>query len=236
MSAPSQSNLEGALLSALPAVFKDGAGEVTSEQAEWVRALTEAMSSAWTDWQDGIIGGGLNVKGTGTPVWKGTGDGGGLSENTVMEWTSSPSFGKTQELTELDAALAGEVKKRFTTWVASYSFTGASYKGTSTATSSSSGTFDAEAIGTEAISDIGSGTPPSDVKPDVLTTLDGKGWRPGKAEAKIDQWLGAFDTMLQEQFQVWLGQTVWVDNTVRGPSASGTGSGSGTSKSDGALA
>jgi len=235
MPAPTQSDLEDALIEALPAVFKDDAGTVTGEQAEWTSALTQAMHEAWTDWQDAITGGGLTVSGSGTPTWTGTGEGGSLSEGTAMEWASSPSFGKTQELTELKGALAEEVKQRFATWVGDYSFSGASYEGTSTATSSSSGTFDATAVGTEVLSAIGSGTQPSAVKSDVLSSLEGKGWKPGKEEAKIGQWLGAFDAMLSGQFQAWLGQTKWIDNTVQGPSAAGSGSGTGTSNNDGGL-
>jgi len=234
MAAPSPQDLKGELVSALPGVFKP----ITSEQDQWLDDLTNAISAAWDDWEAGIEGGGLNVSGSGLSNWTGTGTGGSLTETTVMSWDTGISFASpTQELNELDEALAVEVEKRFTNWVASFSFDkGATYTGTCTATSQSSGTFTASPPGTEVLGQVGSGDQPTDVRPAVEATLKGYGWQPGNQYAEIGGWLSAFDTMIQNNFATWVGDTTWNDNVVTGPGASGTCSGSAVSNpSDGML-
>ena len=232
MSAPTASALRSEFLAALDGLFKDDSGSVTSEQDEWLDALTSALSSAWQDWEDNISGGALTVSGSGLGTWTGTGDGGSLSEGVALDWTAQPSFGRTGDLAELDDALGDHTADRFATWAGDYSFSGASYEGTSTATSSSSGTFEATPVGTEVLANIGSGTAPSAVKGDVLSTLDGQGWNTGADQAEIDTWLAAYDAMIQNQFDEWLAGVTWNDNFVSGAAASGTGSGSATSNPD----
>jgi len=240
MAAPSQQALKDEFLAALDPLFKDGSGNVTPEQDEWLSALTQAISTAWQDWQDAISGGGLIVSGSGLGTWAGTGSGGGLTEGQALGWTAQPSFGRTSRLTELDDALVQFTADRFAMWVESYSFSGASYEGTSTATSNSPGTFDATAVG-EPLALIGSGTTPSAIEGDVIAQLKSKGWQPEKTDGdgtripKIHEWLDAYDAMLQDRFAWWLENTLWIDNTVQGPSAAGDGAGTGTSNMDGAL-
>jgi len=241
MPAPSQQALKNEFLAALDPLFFDGGGSVTAEQDEWLTALTQAIHDAWSDWEAGIGGGGLTVSGSGIGTWTGTGDGGSLMEGSTLDWTAQPSFGRTSRLAELDDALASAAADRFTTWVGDYSFAGATYTGSSTATSTSAGTFTATAVGSEVLANIGSGTTPDAVKADVITELEGQGWQPDKTDGhgnripKIREWLDAFDAMLQTQFDEWLAATVWVDNSVTGEAASGTGSGASTSFMDGAV-
>jgi len=230
MPAPPQSAIYKAIKDALPSAFRP----ITAEQDEWIDALAAEIHGGWADWQNGIEGGGLEVCGSGLGTWTGTGEGGNLAQNSPILW-SNPKPGWTTEISELNQFLLVHTRKEFSEWTAAYSFDGASYEGTSTATQNSSGTFDAEAIGTEAIGDVGSGEFPSAIRPDVVADLKGAGWFPDEPVAEIKGWLNAYDNMLLGQFQSWLDNTLWIDNTVQGPSAAGDGSGCGTSNNDGAL-
>jgi hypothetical protein len=214
--------------------------DLTAEQDEWLSALSEAMSSAWADWQAGIVGGSLSVTGSGLETWTGTGSGGELTENTPMEWDSSPAFGRSPELKTLDDALSARVGDRFATWAGSYTFTSTPWQGTTTATQNSSGEFDA-IVGDIALSDAGSGDNPQSVKDDVLADLNGAGWDPGATDPDgnrvplIIEWLEAFDIMLESKFLDWLQATQYTANTCQGPSSAGDGSGTGISNQDGLL-
>jgi hypothetical protein len=236
--APSATALKDEFTAHLDAGFFNP--NLTAEQDEWLSALTEAMSSAWADWQGSIVGSGLTVTGSGLGTWTGTGSGGGLTEGTPMKWDSSPAFGLSPELTTLDDSLSAHVKDRFTTWVGTYTFTSTSWVGTTTATQNSSGTFDATVIDI-ALSDAGSGDNPQSVKDDVLADLNGAGWDPGATDpngnrvALIIEWLEAFDGMLENKFEDWLQGTQYTANTCQGPSSAGDGSGTGTSNQDGLL-
>jgi hypothetical protein len=232
MPAPSQPAIYNSIKGNLPGVFKNPS--ITAQQDDWLNALAGKISGAWSDWQNGIEGGGLEVCGSGLGTWTGTGEGGDLTEGPKMEW-GNPKPGWPTEVKELNDALVRYTKPEFNDWVSAYSFDSASYEGTTTATSNSSGTFDAEAVGTEDIATIGSGDPPAPIQPSVVSDLKAAGWRPDKSVAKIKEWIGAYDDMIQEQFQLWLDSTLWIDNTVQGPSAAGSGSGCGTSNNDGAL-
>ena len=232
MPAPPQPAIYTALKGNLPPVFKNPT--ITAEQDAWLQALSSELNGAWSDWQGGIVGGGLEVCGSGLSTWTGTGTGGSLTENGTLGWPNpKPSW--SPEIDTLNGFLVAQTKAEFSEWVSAYSFDAAAYEGTTTATPDKAGTFDATALGTEAIGDVGSGEFPAPIQPDVTAALQGAGWYPNRSVAKIIEWLDAYDDMIQGRFQWWLDNTLWVDNTVQGPSAAGTGSGCGTSNNDGAL-
>ena len=215
---PTSAEIKAEIISDLDSYFKNPTN-ITTQLDAYIEAITDGIASAWSTWQSNVGYSGDSVSGAGLGIWTGTGGGG--SFDTTISITITDPYLTTWSTAAIDAIQNGWESK-FNTWVGGYSFAGSvTWTGTSTATESKVGTFDADAV--ELLSTYG--TAPTGVATDIKGRMVGFDFPNAKSGLFID----AIGSALETKFNSWAGATS-VDVNVTGVAAAGTGNGTGTSQ------
>lgn len=219
----------------------------------FINAVGNEITTQWSNWIKSMKWGGLKVhgfgkmplpSGFGTSEWTGTGDNGKLTADpyriSVDTILNSVIFAphRTPATVKLLNDLNTVLGQKFDAWVSSYTFANVPYKGTTTATDSYSGVFDATNI-TANLFTLGHGDNPSGIQSAweaMLTSLPQPVFRIDHPLCRVRNLTNAVSSVVEQQFiQFFLVNTVGLNNTVSGASKAYSGEGTDTSKNDGTI-
>lgn len=201
---------------------------------QFLHAFCDDFSRAWQLWNDAMMGGLNIVQGQGIGAWVGTGQGGVLIQLAPMSFTIEWPY-RPHRFVEWEQSVVQALQERFTLFASTYRFILVNYPGTTTATPITPGTFTVQRNAPIAIQVAGQGVNPSPIKEEVLSSLEGKGWRPRHYLSNQSAILDAIDGAVAELWEWYLNNTLFMNNSATGPSAAVTGFGENTSLNDGKL-
>jgi hypothetical protein len=225
MSVPSSNSLLSEIKKNLDSSMKKKDGSITDELEKMLRDVCDNIANQWDDWAGSVKFGGSTVVGLGVGAWAGAGTGGSFSK--TIEINIPPTF-DTDGSNKLAKYLSGNITDAFNQWINSYTFAGIAYSGTSTATPTSPGTFNAQ--NAPAPLTTGIATKFSTLASAVESQL---GFEGGSIISKL---LKAIETGLMTKFEEWRSSSMITSNTVSGTAVVTTGSGTGSSSNDGVIA
>ena len=221
----SSASLLSAIKLALTARMKMNNGDTTSETTKLLQDISNEIATKWKDWASSVTFGGVTVSGAGVGTWVGTGSGGVFSKTITI---NIPYTYDTEGSKKMIDSLNARITAAFNEWINSFTFSGVSFNGTSTATPSSPGTFNAINIPTS-LSLAGTttkfGTLANDIKGDLNFEKD----------SIADDLFIAIQNTVKDQFDSWRNESNITNNSVTGTAASGAGTGSGNSLNDGVI-
>lgn len=226
--------LKTAIISELGLNFKysgdeipKGESNITQDLDDYLAYICEAVIQAWSNWQSAVKFGGAAVTGAGLGIWTGSGAGGTF--NTAFSLSITPKFGTADETT-LTTAIQNRIKDAFNEWINSFTMAGDAFTGTSTATQSSPGVFNA-INAPILLSSRGTTTKFTSMADDVMGDLTGF----DLSNSIVRDFMDAFSNGLKTKFDSWRSTANLVNNAVTGTAAAGTGAGSGTSSISGVI-
>ncbi|MGA9407362.1 MAG: hypothetical protein WBW71_09550 [Bacteroidota bacterium] len=227
MSVPSSADLMTAIKSYLPSTMKHNAGntDTTPELTALLQDICDEVTGEWSNWASSTKFGGVTVSGAGIGTWAGSGTGGNFNSIISM---SIPHTYNTDATKKLEDKLSFRITAAFVQWSISFIFNGATYSGTSTATTNNPGTFTAQNTPVS-LNSAGTVTKFGTLASDVFTDL---AFQTGTI---VMQLLNAIQSGLQSKFNAWRSASTVTGNSVSGTAVAGTGNGSGTSSIDGSI-
>jgi hypothetical protein len=226
MGVPSSNSILSAIKLELPDEMKKNNGDVTDALSQMLNDICNSVNGAWSTWASEVKFGGATVSGLGIGTWTGTGIGGSFSKTISM---TIPYTYDTDGSKKLIDSLNSRIGAAFNEWINSFTFAGVTYTGTSTATSSSPGTFNATNSPTS-LSSSGTIAKFGTLANDMYNDLGFE-----SASIVVDL-LSAVQTATTNLFNTWRSSSTITGNSVSGTAASGAGTGSGTSSNDGVIA
>ncbi len=231
---PTSAELKTAIISELGSNFKysgnevpKGESQITKDLDDYIAHICEDVTQAWSDWQSAVKFGGVGVTGAGLGSWTGSGTGGAF--DTAFSLSIDPKYGTAGETT-LTQSIQNRIKDAFNEWISSFTMAGDTFAGTSTATPSSPGSFNA-INAPILLSSRGTTTKFTSLADDVMGGLTGF----DLANSIVRNFVDALSNGIKTKFESWRNATNLTNNTVMGGAAAGTGAGSGTSQMNGVI-
>jgi hypothetical protein len=222
----SSSTILLAIIGALTARMKMNNGTTTSETTKLLQDISNEIATKWKDWATSVKFGGVAVSGAGIGTWVGTGSGGVFSKTITIK---IPYTYDTVNSKKMIDSLNTRITAAFNQWINSFTFSGVSYNGTSTATSSSPGAYNVINV---PMSLSSSGT----VAKFQTLANDIKGDLNFEKDSIADDLFTAIQNTVKDQFDSWRNESKITNNSATGTAASGAGTGSGNSLNDGVIA
>lgn len=233
MIAPTRLLLKTAIYNNLSSTFKHsnlpiGTGDsefpdITIGFGNFLNKICTDISTSWAAWQATSIYAGDTVTGVGLGVWVGTGAGGIFS--LPATFAISNNFGQAQTMpgiTEFVSAISAGWTTAFNNWRTTYTFSGITFTGTSTATPLSPGVF--AATGSSTLLAFGTKPTSSVIYSTVISNMPSF----NLINSSVGETVNAISIALVSQWTLWAtGSTV--SPTVTGVAAAGIGNGTGVS-------
>jgi hypothetical protein len=221
--------IKSGVISRLPSNFQTSWGVLN----DFLTDLCGDISTAWQEWELGLLAGLNNVVGLGIGAWAGVGQGGKLTEtvpfNVVHTWPNNDPSGYWDTF---KAAITAELKEEFNMFATSYVFGSVPYLGASTATPLSPGVFTATNTPGTVAADQASANDPMGFANGVRGRLPSQ-W--AQNPNPLNQFLGAVEGSINEQFNLWASAALVSGDTVIGVASPGTGAGAGVSIGTGVV-